>query len=77
MDENGSNPTNLTNDPANDAQPAVSSDGSQIALVSNRENSRSEIHVMDADGSNQTNLTNDLANELAPNWGTVVDTPLR
>lgn len=59
MDEDGFNPTNLTNDPAKDAQPAVSPDGSQIAFVSNRDSSRNEIYVMNADGSKQTHLTND------------------
>ena len=68
MDADGSNQTNLTNNPANDRFPAWSPDGSSIAFDSDRDGN-AEIYVMDADGSNQTNLTNNAAaNEAVPDW---------
>jgi TolB protein len=47
--------------------PAWSSDGSQIAFVSNLDRN-DEIYVMEADGSGQTNLTNDGADDTNPAW---------
>ena len=58
----GGNPTNLTNDPANDVNPAWSLDGQRIAFVSYRDGNL-EIYVMEtdpdtgADGGNPTRLT--------------------
>ena len=60
MDADGSNPTNLTNNPAVDGFPVWSPDGRKIAFVSDLDGN-AEIYVMDADGSNQTNLTNNPA----------------
>ena len=69
MDADGSNQINLTNDPAaDDAQPALSPDGSQIAFVSNRDSSRNAIYVMKADGSKPTRLTNDRSWNLQPTF---------
>ena len=54
MAPDGSNQTNLSNDPADDFEPAFSPDGSQIAFVSNRETDDGVgqyIYVMNADGS--------------------------
>ena len=67
MDADGSNPTRLTNNSADDGQPAWSPDGSQIAFGSFRDGNP-EIYVMDADGSNQTNLTNNPASDRTPAW---------
>jgi TolB protein len=61
--------------PARAADTPAANDG-KIAFSSDRDGN-SEIYVMDADGSNPTNLTNDPADDLAPNWGSIVDTPLR
>ena len=58
MDTSGANLVNLTNNPANDRDPAWSPDGSKIAFVSHRE--PRGIYLMDADGSNQK--------FLAPGW---------
>ena len=58
MNEYGSKQKNLTNNPANDHQPAVSPDGSKIAFVSTRDGVYNpEIYVMNADGSNQRRIT--------------------
>ncbi len=54
MAPDGSNQTNLSNDPAEDFEPAFSPDGSQIAFVSNRETDAGGgqyIYIMNADGS--------------------------
>jgi TolB protein len=59
MNADGSNQTNLTNDPAPDTDPTWSPDGTKIAFISTR-NGNQDIYVMNADGSNQTNLTNKL-----------------
>jgi len=50
MDADGSNQTNLANNPASDSSPSWSPDGSKIAFISMHDGN-SEIYVMDADGS--------------------------
>ena len=60
MDADGTAQTNLTNNPASDAVPAWSPDGTKIAFFSDRDGNR-EIYVMDADGTNPTRLTSDPA----------------
>ena len=67
MDADGSNPTNLTNNPANDGAQAWSPDGSKIAFGSSRDGNM-EIYIMDTDGSNPTNLTNNPAWDDFPAW---------
>lgn len=52
MDSDGRNPTNLTNDPDFDGEPAFSPDGSKIAFVSDRDGNR-EVYVMDSNGENR------------------------
>ena len=68
MDADGSNPTNLTNNAADDQRPAWSPDGSKIAFHSNRDGNLDEIYVMDADGSNPIRLTNNTDNDHCPSW---------
>ncbi|HEX8458063.1 MAG TPA: Calx-beta domain-containing protein [Pyrinomonadaceae bacterium] len=57
MDADGSNQRNLTNNPAIDATPVWSPDGTRVAFTSNR-SGRSNIYVMDADGRNVRAVTN-------------------
>ncbi len=67
INEDGGGETNLTDNPANDFDPAWSPDGSKIAFVSERDGNR-EIYLMDADGANVTRLTDDPAPDLRPAW---------
>ena len=67
MDSDGSNQTNITNNPALDFAPSWSPDGSKIAFVSFRDGN-DEIYVMDADGSNQSRLTSNSADDWFPSW---------
>jgi dipeptidyl aminopeptidase/acylaminoacyl peptidase len=67
MNADGSNQTNLTNNPADDYDLAWSPDGRQIAFSSWRNGNR-DIYVMNADGSNQTRLTTNPADDNRPVW---------
>jgi len=67
MNVDGSNQTNLTENPAVDLHPTFSPDGMRIAFDSDRDGNR-EIYVMNADGSDQIRLTNEPAAEYAPSW---------
>jgi Tol biopolymer transport system component len=58
---------NLTNNPANDAQPMWSPDGSQIAFMSDRDGNQ-EIYVLDIDDLEVTRLTNDGGADVQPAW---------
>ena len=57
----------LTDAPGDDTMPRWSSDGSQIAFISNRD-LNSEIYVMNADGTDQTNLTDDEGGDYGHAW---------
>ena len=64
MDSDGSNPINLTNNPAVDEYAAVSPDGTKMVFDTNR-NGNFEIYEMSLDGSNPTRLTNNPANDFS------------
>lgn len=66
MDADGSNVAQLTNDPADDLFPAVSSSGQWVAFASNRDGGFS-IYVMRSDGSNVTRVTSG-STDRAPSW---------
>jgi Tol biopolymer transport system component len=58
MNADGTQQTNLTNNPANDGWPKWSPDGSQIVFASYRDGrTNTEIYIMNADGSGATQLT--------------------
>lgn len=67
VSENGSNPINLTNNPADDGDPAWSSDGQRIAFDSDRDGNW-EVYVMNTDGSGVTRLTHNPAEDDSPAW---------
>jgi len=59
--------TRLTSDPAQDAMPAISPDGSRIAFASNRSGSW-DIYVMSSTGGKALQITSDGTHELHPSW---------
>jgi hypothetical protein len=70
MGPDGENPLNLSNDPADDTNPAISPDGKRIAFVSNRESNQGggqNIYVVNADGSNLRQLTFQGSSD-GPSW---------
>jgi len=67
MNADGTGQTNLTNNSAEDGDPAWSPDGSRIAFDSDRDGNE-EIYVMNADGTGQTNLTNNDDMDESPAW---------
>lgn len=69
----GFNKVNLTNNPAYDAYPTISPDGTRIAFASNRTGNY-EIYVMNIDGSNVTQITDTPGDEYQPSWGGFPDT---
>ena len=71
MDTDGSNPTNLSNNPALDECPDWSADGSKIAFGSDRDGNH-ELYVMDVDGSNQTRLTHNTSRDSTARWSPIV-----
>lgn len=67
MNEDGSEQTRLTDNPANDRCPALSPDGKKIAFNPHRDGNW-EIYVMNANGSELINLTNHPEEDAYPDW---------
>jgi len=67
MNADGSDQRRLTDDPAYDAWPVWSPDGSQLAFTSSR-NGNPDIYVMDADGGDLRQLTEDQESDFWPDW---------
>ena len=66
-DQDGSNPTRLTNNSVNDFYPSFSPDGTRIAFQTRRDGN-GEIYVMEADGSNPTRVTNNTFADSFPSF---------
>jgi TolB protein len=67
MNADGSDPLQLTSDPADDLRPAWSPSGTKIAFRSLRTN-QGDIYLMKADGSKAQQLTDDPAQDAYPDW---------
>ncbi|HEY7734495.1 MAG TPA: hypothetical protein VIB07_06850, partial [Nitrososphaera sp.] len=67
MNSDGSDPTNVSNDPDSDSDPSISPDGTKIAFT-RLSDGNYEIYVMNTDGSDQTNISNSPASDYYPNW---------
>jgi|GEM_PF-1585933 hypothetical protein len=59
MNDDGTNPVNITNHPGADKNPSWSPDGNRIAFISERDGDE-EIYVMNTDGTDLVNLTNQI-----------------
>jgi TolB protein len=59
--------TRLTDDPANEVQPALSPDGNFVAYASDRSGNW-DIYVMTADGRRPFQVTSGLSHEVHPSW---------
>lgn len=59
--------TQLTNDPAQDAMPVFSPDGSRIAFASNRQGNW-DIFIMSSTGGKALQLTDGAEDEVFPSW---------
>ena len=68
MNTNGSNPLNLSSNPAADMFPSFAPTGDLIAFTSFRDAGDGEIYVMNADGSDQTRLTTSPGTDTQPTW---------
>ena len=68
MNADGSEQTNISNNPAFDGYPHWSPDGKKIAFMTSRDGINYEIYVMNADGTSQTRLTNNADLDAEPSW---------
>jgi Tol biopolymer transport system component len=67
VNADGSAPKQLTTNPANDFDPALSPDGKRIAFRSERDGNN-EVYVMNTDGSHQRDVSRDDADDWGPTW---------
>ena len=67
MNPDGTGQIRVTNNPANDTEPAISPDGTKIAFTSDRD-THPQIYVINLDGSGLTRLTNSAAADHSPAW---------
>ena len=57
MNEDGSDPRNLTNNEASDTRPTISPDGTQVAFFSDRDNQEHELYLVPVSGGPAVPLT--------------------
>lgn len=69
MNADGSNATNISNNPKTDYGFSWSFDSKKILFYTNRDGN-DEIYVMNSNGSQQRNLTNHSANDRIPSYST-------
>jgi Tol biopolymer transport system component len=67
IEPNGTGQYDMTNNVANDIDPAWSPDGSKVAFASDRAGNF-DIYVMRADGSGQVRITTDTHSDRYPTW---------
>ena len=67
MDWDGSRPLRITNNPASDVDPDISTNGRDIVFTSNR-NGNNEIYIVGSAGGTPVNLTNNSANDGWARW---------
>jgi len=67
MNADGSDPTRLTDDPANESYPAFSPDGQRVSFDSDRDGNF-EIYTMNPDGSDVRRLTYNDAVDASAAW---------
>lgn len=66
-DEDGSNPVNVTNNPADDIGAAISPDGTRFVFSSDR-TGNNDVFIANIDGSGVTNLTSFPGTDALPTW---------
>jgi len=59
--------TQLTNDPAQDAMPVISPDGTKIAFASDRSGNW-DVYVMPVNGGRAVQVTSDQGDDVHPSW---------
>ena len=70
MKTDGSEAVNVTNNRANDRDPAWSPDGSRIVFTSDRDGGKQNIYILRIDTLEVTRLTSDNGNNHQPAWST-------
>jgi hypothetical protein len=68
MNANGTGLDRLTNNTANDREPAWSPDGNKITFVSDRDLTDYEIYTMNSNGTALAPLTNNTQDDFQPDW---------
>jgi TolB protein len=68
MNADGTDPTQLTDNPGGDLAPAWSPNGHRIVYRSVRPTGQGDIYVVRSDGSHERQLTDDPAADAFPDW---------